>query len=153
MTDTDDRIEKVIVLDAPVSRVWRALTDFEEFGQWFRVALDAPFREGEVSTGKMTYPGYEGWPWRATVERMERENLFVIRWHDHAEKSGIDIAKQPTTRVEFRLEAIPDGTRLTITESGFSAIAHPRRLEVMRGNREGWDIQAKNIAEHVARRA
>jgi uncharacterized protein YndB with AHSA1/START domain len=152
MSDPEDRIEKVITLDAPVSRVWRALTDFEEFGQWFRVALDGPFRAGEVSTGKMTYPGYEGWPWRATVERMEHETLFAFRWHDHDEKSGVDIAKQPTTRVEFRLEAIPDGTRLTITESGFSAIALPRRLEVMRGNREGWDIQAKNIAEHVARR-
>jgi uncharacterized protein YndB with AHSA1/START domain len=150
MKDSDDRIEKVIELDAPVSRVWRALTDFEEFGQWFRVRLDGPFRPGTVSTGSMTYPGYEGWPWLATVERMEPECLFSFRWHDNDEKSGKPIAEQPTTLVEFRLQAIPRGTRLTITESGIAALPEPRRIEVLRNNTEGWHIQARNIAAHVA---
>jgi len=77
-----DRIEKVVELKAPVSRVWRALTDPEEFGQWFRVKLDQPFSPGAVSTGKMTYPGYEGWPWRATVGRMDHERFFSYRWND-----------------------------------------------------------------------
>jgi uncharacterized protein YndB with AHSA1/START domain len=150
MKDSDDRIEKVIEMDAPVARVWRALTDYQEFGQWFRVKLDGPFKPGTVSTGKMTYPGFEGWPWFATVERMEPERLFSFRWHDYDTKSGVPIAQQPTTLVEFRLQAIPRGTRLTITESGFSAIPEPRRLEVIRGNTEGWNIQASNIAAHVA---
>jgi uncharacterized protein YndB with AHSA1/START domain len=150
MKDSDDGIEKVIEMDAPVARVWRALTDYQEFGQWFRVKLDGPFKPGTVSTGKMTYPGFEGWPWLATVERMEPERLFSFRWHDYDTKSGVPIAQQPTTLVEFRLQAIPRGTRLTITESGFSAIPEPRRLEVIRGNTEGWNIQASNIAAHVA---
>ena len=146
----DDRIEKVIELKAPVARVWRALTDHEEFGQWFRVRLDGPFEPGAVSSGKMTYPGYEGWPWLATVVRMEPEKLFAFRWHDFDEKSGVPVADQPTTLVEFRLQAIPGGTRLEITESGLSAIPNPRRLEVLRNNTEGWNIQADNIAAHVA---
>jgi uncharacterized protein YndB with AHSA1/START domain len=150
MKDSDDRIEKIIEMDAPVARVGRALTDHEEFGQWFRVKLDGPFKAGKVSTGRMTYPGFEGWPWLATVERMEPERLFSFRWHDYDTKSGVPIAQQPTTLVEFRLRAIPRGTRLTITESGFSAIPDPRRLEVIRGNTEGWNIQASNIAAHVA---
>ncbi len=112
MKDSDDRIEKVIEMDAPVARVWRALTDSEEFGQWFRVKLDGPFKPGAVSTGKMTYPGFEGWPWLATVERMEPERLFSFRWHDYDSKSGVPMAKQPTTLVEFRLQPIPRGTRL-----------------------------------------
>jgi uncharacterized protein YndB with AHSA1/START domain len=144
-----DRIEKVIDIKAPVARVWRALTDHEEFGAWFRVKLDGPFESGKVSTGSMTYPGYEGWPWLATVGRMEPERHFSFRWHDYDEKSGKAVADHPTTLVEFDLQKIPGGTRLTITESGFAAIAEPRRFEVMRNNTQGWDIQAKNIAEHV----
>ncbi len=145
-----DRIVKIVELQASVSRVWHALTDHREFGQWFRVILDAPFKPGTTSSGRMTYPGYEHYPWLAVVERMDHERLFSFRWHDFDEKSGVEIAKQPTTLVEFRLEAIPTGTRLTIVESGFEALPDPRRLEILRGNTEGWNTQAGNISVHVA---
>lgn len=145
-----DRIVKTVELKAPVSRVWRALTDHNEFGQWFRVKLDGPFKPGAVSTGQMTYPGFEHYPWRAVVERMEPERLFSFRWHDFDEKSGVEVSKQPTTLVEFRLEPIAEGTRLTITESGFESLSDPRRLEVLRDNTKGWNIQADNIAGYVA---
>jgi len=145
-----DRIIKTIDLKASVSRVWRALTDHEEFGQWFRVKLDQPFTPGAISTGKVTYPGYEHYPWAAVIERMEPERLFSFRWHDFDEKSGIDVAKQPTTLVEFHLEPVDDGTRLTIIESGFESLTDHRRLEVLRNNTEGWNIQADNLAAHVS---
>jgi uncharacterized protein YndB with AHSA1/START domain len=98
----------------------------------------------------MTYPGYEHYPWRATIERMEPERLLSFRWHDFDEKSGVDFAEQPTTLVAFLLEPTAEGTRLTITESGFETIPNPRRLEVLRSNTQGWEIQAQNIADHVA---
>jgi uncharacterized protein YndB with AHSA1/START domain len=41
-----DRIEKSIELNSPIERVWRALTDHNEFGEWFRVKLDGPFAPG-----------------------------------------------------------------------------------------------------------
>lgn len=146
-----DRIVKTLMLQAPVSRVWRALADPNEFGQWFRVKLDQAFRPGGLSTGRMTYPGYEHYPWRATVERMEEERLLSFRWHDFDEQSDLPISEQPTTLVEFVLEpAAGDRTRLTITESGFESLPEARRIEVMRGNTEGWNIQAENIAAHVA---
>ena len=151
MKTSEDKIEKVVELQVPPERVWRALTNHEEFGTWFRVKLDGPFKVGSVSTGKMTYPGYEHYPWLATVERMEPESLFSFRWHDFDETSTVDVSRQPTMLVEFRLEGIPNGTRLTITESGFSAIPNPRRMEVFRSNTEGWNIQAQNIADYVAR--
>jgi len=150
MKTDEDKIVKVVELEAPVSRVWRALTDHEEFGQWFRVKLDQPFEPGVKSTGSMTYPGFEGWPWLATVERMEHEKLFSFRWHDYERDSERDIADHPTMLVEFRLEPNAGGTRLTITESGISALPEPRRLEVLRNNTQGWDIQANNIAAHVS---
>lgn len=146
-----NQIAKTVILEAPVSRVWRAIADHNEFGQWFRVKLDQPFRPGGLSTGQMTYPGYEHYPWRATVERMEEERLLSFRWHDYDEQSGLTISEQPTTLVEFVLEPVSgDRTSLTITESGFDSIPKPRRIEVMRGNTEGWNIQAENIAAHVA---
>ena len=144
-----ERIVKTIDLGAPVSRVWRALTHPAEFGQWFRVKLDGPFKTGTVSTGMMTYPGCEHLPWRAVIECMDHEQILSFRWHDFDESSGVDISEQPMTLVEFRLEPTTDGTRLTIVESGFDAIPEPRRLEVLRGNTQGWDIQANNIATHV----
>lgn len=145
-----NRIVKTVELKAPLSRVWRAISDHHEFGQWFRVKLDGPFEPGSISTGKMTFPGYEHYPWRAIVERMEPERLFSFRWHDFDEKSGLDVAEQATMLVEFRLEPTVEGTRLTITESGFDALPDHRRREVLRDNTEGWNIQADNIAAHVA---
>jgi uncharacterized protein YndB with AHSA1/START domain len=145
-----DQIVKTVTLKAPVARVWRALADHNEFGQWFRVKLDQPFAPGALSTGKITYPGAEHYPWRATVERMEKERLLSFRWHHFDENSDVDVSEQPTTLVEFRLEPVPDGTRLTITESGFDSLPDARRAEIVRGNTEGWNIQADHIAAHVA---
>jgi len=145
-----DRIEKRIELKAPVARVWRALTDHREFGQWFRVKLEAPFQPGQVSRGQITYPGYEHVKWQVTVEKMEAERLFSFRWHPYAVDAGIDYSKEPTTLVEFRLEAAAGGTLLIVTESGFEAIPKERRFEAYRMNDGGWTAQLKNIEQHVA---
>ena len=146
-----DRIEKVVELDAPVSRVWKALTDHTEFGAWFRVDLDQPFEVGKRSTGRMTYPGCEGMAWRALVERIEPESLFSFRWAQDgdAEQAEKEVATGETTLVEFRLESHGTGTRLTVTESGFASLKDPRRLEFLRRNTEGWNIQAEQIKAHV----
>src|SRR5881392_740733 len=108
----DNRIEKRIELKAPLSRVWRALTDHGEFGEWFRVKLDGPFAPGEVSTGHITYPGYEHLKWEARVKQMEPPRLFSFTWHPFAVDPGVDYSKEPSTLVEFRLEPTAKGTRL-----------------------------------------
>ena len=150
MTDSDDdKTVKTVELRAPIARVWRALTDYKEFGHWFRVDLDQPFQAGGTSTGQMTYPGHEGTPWLVYVDRMEPERLFSFRWYD-SENGSKQSDDQPALLVEFQLEDIPNGTRLTITESGFSALPHPRRIELMRGNEEGWTIQADNLDRHLS---
>jgi hypothetical protein len=81
---------------------------------------------------------------------MEPERLFSFRWHDYDAKLGVPVEKQPTTLVEFRFEPTGRGTRLTITESGIAALPDPRRVQVLRDNNEGWDIQARNVADYVA---
>jgi uncharacterized protein YndB with AHSA1/START domain len=152
-----DRIEKQVELKAPISRVWRALTDYREFGQWFRVELDGPFVPGQVSRGHITYPGYEHVKWEAVVQKMEPERLFSFTWPhtkslDPARYSS-DYSNAPTTLVEFRLEKIKNGTLLRVTESGFDKLPGDFRLEAFRRNEGGWAEQLKNIEGYVAKAA
>ena len=152
MSDADqDRIEKVVDLAAPVSRVWRALTDHEEFGQWFRVRLDGAFKVGELTTGNVTYPGHEDMEWESLTEQMEHERLFVFSWPPSAVDPDTIYDDDAKVLVEFRLQPTEQGTRLTITETGFLQFPESKRLEILRSNREGWDIQAQNVANHVSR--
>jgi uncharacterized protein YndB with AHSA1/START domain len=144
-----DRIEKQILLRAPRSRVWRALTDFEEFGAWFRVKLESPFVVGRSTKGKITYPGYEHLTMEVMVERMDAESVFAFRWHPNAVDPKADYSTEPTTLVEFKLEEASGGTRLTISESGFDKIPAERRDEAFRMNSEGWAEQTRNVERHV----
>ena len=143
-----DRIEKSIVLRAPRARVWRAISEAQEFGTWFRVKLDGAFSPGATVRGRSTYPGYEGAAMELRIERMEPETLFSYRWHPGAEEPRDP--SEPTTLVEFRLEDVAGGTRLTVIESGFDRIPTPRRAEAFRSNDSGWTEQVKNIEAHVA---
>jgi uncharacterized protein YndB with AHSA1/START domain len=144
-----DRIERQIELKAPVSRVWRALTDYREFGEWFGAKLDGPFVPGQVSRGNITYPGYEHLKWEAVVQKMEPERLFSFTWHPYAIDPKTDYSNETPTLVEFRLEKIASGTLLVITESGFDKVPSDRRLEAFRMNDSGWAEQLKNIERHV----
>jgi uncharacterized protein YndB with AHSA1/START domain len=148
----DDRIEKRIELKAPVSRVWRALTDYREFGEWFRVKLDGPFVAGEVSRGHITHPGYEHIKWEVLVQRIEPERFFSFTWHPYSVDTKVDYSKETPTLVEFKLEKTAGGTLLLLTESGFDKIPSERRLEAFRRNDGGWTEQMKNIEGYVAQR-
>jgi uncharacterized protein YndB with AHSA1/START domain len=149
MASTSDRIEKTILLRAPQARVWRALTNADEFGAWFRVKLESGFAVGKRIAGRVTYPGYEHVTFEVNVERMDAERLFSFRWHPYAVDPKIDYSKEPATLVEFRLEEAKEGTRLTVVESGFDRIPAGRRDEAFRMNSGGWAMQLENIQRHV----
>jgi uncharacterized protein YndB with AHSA1/START domain len=147
----NNQIEKRIELRAPASRVRRALTDFRELGQWFRVKLNGPFVPGAVSRGQITFPGYEHVPWEAVVQKMEPERLFSFTWHPYSVDSKKDYSRETPTLVEFRLEKTPSGTLLVLTESGFDKIPSERCLEAFRMNDAGWTEQMKNLENYVSR--
>src|ERR1700689_2669030 len=147
-----ERIEKQVELKAPVSRVWRALTDYREFGEWFKVKLDAPFVAGQVSRGHITHPGYEHMKWEAVVQKMEPERLFSFTWHPYGIDPKVDYSKETPTLVEFHLEKIPGGTLLKVIESGFDKVPAGRRAEAFRMNSNGWAEQVKNIEAYVAKK-
>jgi uncharacterized protein YndB with AHSA1/START domain len=150
MSAISDRIERTILLKAPRSRVWRALSNAEELGDWFGVALKGKsFTAGEHVRGHVTYPGYEHVVLEMLIERMEPESLLSWRWHPAAIEPSVDYSQKPTTLVVFDLQEVQGGTRLNIVESGFDGVPPARRLEAFRLNSGGWDGQIDNIAKHV----
>ncbi len=145
-----DRIEKRVFLKASQARVWRALTDAREFGQWFGVKLEGSFAVGGTIRGQITYEGYEHLTMELQIERIEPQTLFTYRWHPYAIDPKVEYSSEPTTLVEFRLAAADGGTALTIVESGFDQIPLARRAEAFRMNDQGWAEQAEAIEKHVA---
>lgn len=145
-----DRIEKTVVIRAPQSRVWRALTDPAEFGAWFGVKVEGAFAPGARVRGNVTIPGYTHVVWDILVERIEPERLFSWRWHPYAVEPGVDYSAEQRTLVVFELAAVPEGTRLTVVESGFDQVPLARRAQAYRMNEGGWTQQVQNIAKHVA---
>jgi uncharacterized protein YndB with AHSA1/START domain len=143
-----DRIQKTMVVQAPRSKVWRALTDSQQFGQWFQARIEGPFVAGQEATGAITYPGYEHLRFQVLVEQMEPERLFSWRWQPGGDPD-IDPA-EPTTLVVFELEEVPEGTRVTVTETGFDRIPTARRAKAYRQNDAGWTGQFDNLRKYVA---
>ena len=158
---SSDRIEKQILLHAPLDRVWRALSDSTEFGTWFGMKFNGPFAPGAIMRGiivpttvdaevaKSQKP-YEGIPFDITIDRMEPERLFSYRWHPGAIDPNVDYSVEPTTLVVFTLAKVPEGVMLTITESGFDQIPLARRAQALKQNEQGWTGVLKLVAGYLA---
>jgi uncharacterized protein YndB with AHSA1/START domain len=150
MTGSTDRIEKQIVLHAPLARVWRAITDVHEFNEWFGVALTSPFEPGAAVSGKLTIPGYDHLTMTLWVDTVEPQRRFAFRWHPNAIDQSVDYSGESTTLVTFSLDEVKGGTRLTIVESGFDALPESRRLVAFTGNSAGWQGQTTRIRDYLA---
>ena len=159
--DVTDRIEKKVLLRAPRARVWKAITDSQEFGQWFGVKFDGPFRAGQAISGVIAptkadaaiakmQESYAGMRFDITIDRIEPERLFSFRWHPFAIDPKVDYSKEPTTLVEFRLEDAKDGILLTVTESGFDRIPLARRAQAFGANEQGWTLQMTLVEKYLS---
>jgi uncharacterized protein YndB with AHSA1/START domain len=144
------QVEKSIILRAPRSRVWRALTQTNEFGAWFGVRLEGTFEPHATLRGPITIEGFRHVTLEVTVERVEPESYFSYRWHPYAIDPAVDYSKEPTTLVEFELSDAPGGTSLRVVESGFENIPLERRVKALEMNGSGWAAQMENIARYVA---
>jgi uncharacterized protein YndB with AHSA1/START domain len=151
MSPSADRIERQVLLTTPRSRVWRALSDAGEFGDWFGVALKGKsFVVEQHIQGNITYPGYEHLVFDALIVQLEPERMLSLRWHPYAVDPSVDYSQEPTTLVEFELKAVEAGTLFSVVESGFDNVPLARREEAFRMNSSGWDAQMENIAKHFA---
>jgi uncharacterized protein YndB with AHSA1/START domain len=153
-----DRIEKSVILAAPLARVWRAVSDATEFGSWFGVAFDGPFREGARLTGSIVpttvdaqvaamQKPHEGKRFEFVVERVEPMRRISFRWHPFAIDPAVDYSKEPATTIAIELEEVAGGTRLTLTESGFDRLPVERRAKAFEANDGGWTMQMKLVAK------
>ena len=149
-TQTTDRIEKRFEVKAKRSRVWRAISDADQFGAWFGVKFDRPFATGGTVIGRLTLKSYENVALEIQVVSVEPERYFSYRWHPYAVDPKVDYSAEPTTLVEFRLEETPEGTAVLITESGFDRLPASRRAEAFRMNEGGWVGQSKKLAAYVS---
>jgi len=158
---SSDRIEKRVTLRAPIERVWRAISDAKEFGQWFGVALEGPFAAGQPARGTIvpttadpvvakSQEAYAGAKFDFTVETIEPMRLFSFRWHPFAVDPKVDYSGEPTTLVTFELSEAPGGTLLVITETGFDGVPLARRAKAFEMNEHGWTAQASLLEKHLA---
>lgn len=144
-----ESIEKSLTLNAPISRVWKAITDHEQFGTWFKVKFDSPFQVGSALSGKITHPGYEHLEFQLTPRELVPETYFAFSWCPYSD--GKPEGKDRETLVEFKLRAEGGKTHLIIIESGFLKLPDDaRRAEAYRMNTQGWEQQAQNISDYVA---
>jgi len=157
-----DRIEKRIVLRAPLDRVWRAVSDAQQFGSWFGAAFDGQFVEGARANGKIVpttvdpdvakmQEPHRGKPFEFVVERIEAPRRISFRWHPYAIEPGVDYSREPMTTIVFELKEVQEGVELTITESGFDRIPLARRAEAFKANEGGWEHQMRLIAKYLQR--
>lgn len=146
-----DKIVKTIELKAPIARVWKALSDHKEFGQWFCLDIDEPFKVGQPTKATLTYPGYEGLLWEVHIKEMQPESIFAFTWHPYAVDPKVDYSTEEPTLVEFKIEKKDYGTLLTVTESGFDKLPEHRRFEAFRMNDGGWAEQLQNIEKYVTK--
>lgn len=146
---TPDHIERSVLIPAPRQKVWKALTDAKQFGDWFGVKLRGNFEPGETVAGSVTEKEHKDLPIEMRIGMMDREKLFSWRWHPAAVNPQVDYSREPTTEVQFKLEDAPGGTHLTVVEKGFDELPAERRDAAYRMNYEGWGIQMSRIEDYV----
>jgi uncharacterized protein YndB with AHSA1/START domain len=152
MNTSDDRIERRVLIKSTRARVWRAVSNAAEFGDWFGVDFKGnAFVAGKPVQGKITYPGYEHLTMEVVIEQVVPERLLSFHWHPAAIDATVDYSSEPMTRVVFELEEVDGGIMLSVVESGLDKIPLERRATVLRLNSSGWDEQMANIKKHVGK--
>lgn len=157
-----DGIKKQILLAAPKSKVWQAITNSSEFGAWFGMKLEGPFIAGQTIKGaiaptqvdpevaKLQEP-HAGKPVEMFVDSIEPETKFCLKWHPFAIDPKVDYSKEPMTLITFTLEEQGSSTLLTITETGFDKIPISRRADALKANDGGWAHQCILLQKYLSR--
>ena len=162
MATSTDRIEKHVVLKAPLERVWRAISRAEEFGTWFGMRFEGEFVAGQPIPARISatqvdaevaamQAGMENDPpFFLYVQAIVPMSHFSFRWHPYSEEPLTDPDNEPTTLVCFDLQETPEGVALTMTESGFDVLPPQRRAKAFAANEHGWNLQCRLIAAYLA---
>lgn len=155
-------IKKQILLKAPPTQVWSAITRSQEFGSWFGMKLEGEFKVGQMIRGhivptsvdpevaKLQKP-FEGKAVELFVDRIRPETKFCLKWHPFAIDPAVDYSQEAMTLITFTLEPRDGGTLLTITETGFEFIPASRRADAIKANDGGWAHQTLLLQKYLSR--
>jgi uncharacterized protein YndB with AHSA1/START domain len=149
MDQSNDRIDRTIELAATPERVWKALTTPSEIAAWFRVSIEGPLTVDQDVWMTVTGAKHVGKRFRIRVVEMDAPRRFAWEWHPGAIDPAIDYSREPRTKVTFTLEPTAGGTRLTLSETGFTEVSLARRAQVFRDNTQGWTQVLAWFQDHV----
>jgi uncharacterized protein YndB with AHSA1/START domain len=143
-----DRIEREVSIEAPIERVWEALTTAESIGTWFGTGASASIdlRVG----GVMALNHGEHGSYQTVIVAVDPPHAFSYRWASGY--PGELATEDNSTLVEFTLTSTPNGTLLRLVESGFDAVTIPSdRLEHAgyENHSNGWTGVLAKFAQHV----
>jgi uncharacterized protein YndB with AHSA1/START domain len=140
-----DTIKRQMIFNSSRQKVWDAITKVEFICQWFSTDIDMPKLEvGEELTFRWSPPhGYS----RAIIEIVEPITHFAYRWENQGVDQSLPVSEVPKTLVSFVLDDVNEGTRLTLTESGFEALANAG--VVFQENSSGWDSELKELQDFI----
>jgi uncharacterized protein YndB with AHSA1/START domain len=136
-----DRIERTLELAHPPAKVWAALTTAEGLGTWFGNQATVDLRPG--GSAQMTWT--TGDKADLTIQRIEEPTVFGFSWHIY----GLPEDDPRRTYVEFTLEPVATGTRLTVVESGFAQLPDDAHSKAFGGNTEGWTSELGELVEYL----
>ncbi len=130
-------VERSIWINAPRERVWQAILQPDQLAQWFLPpALGAQMKRDDkgmlfVSMGGMNIPV-------AVVEVVDESRQLISR--------GVPDMLLTTT---YTLEDEQDGTRLTVTMSGFDALSEQAAQERLEPSSAGWEKALNNLKAYI----
>jgi uncharacterized protein YndB with AHSA1/START domain len=136
-----DRIERTVEIAHPREKVWAAITTAEGLGTWFGNEAAIDLRPGGAAHMSWT----SGHRARMRVERVEEPAVFGFTW----DIEGLPETDPRRTYVEFTLEAVPAGTRLTVVETGFAQLPDDSHDKVYNGHTEGWASELDELAGYL----
>jgi uncharacterized protein YndB with AHSA1/START domain len=137
-----DRIERTVELAHPPATVWAALTTAEGLAGWFGNEAAIDLRPGGAAWMRWTGEGFTA---NMRVERVEEPRVFGFTWHIY----GLPDDDPRRTYVEFTLEPVAAGTRLTVVESGFAQLSDDAHRKAYDGNTDGWAKELGELAGYL----
>jgi uncharacterized protein YndB with AHSA1/START domain len=141
-----ERIEREVLIDAPVETVWAIVTEPEHVGGWFSDSAEIDLQPG----GEATLTWEKHGTARARVETIDPPHFFSFRW---ARPMGAEPGEGNSTLVEFSLSAEGESTRLRVVESGFTSLhgSEEENAKYAEGNTEGWAHELGELQEYAAK--
>ena len=136
-----DRIERTVEIAHPPDQVWAALTTAEGLAAWFGDEAAIDLRPG----GSAWMKWGSGYTADMRVERVEEPTVFGFTWHIF----GLPEDDPRRTYVEFTLEPVGAGTRLTVVETGFAQLADDAFRTAYDGNTQGWAEELGDLVDYL----